>query len=175
MVVRPEMAMLVPEGREEITTEGGQTALIEALALYRELRAEAPPDITDEWQQVIRSIERLDAALDDAGQLRRAAGDRRRRDHRRSGLEGDPAAESGADRARSAPSISNTWSSVPETSPTRRWVPGADVVHAELGPGWVWGSGRGVVTVRFETAETPAGPVRSFPVDAPELHAWEPP
>ena len=51
----------------EITTEGGQTALIESLALYRELRAEAPPDITDEWQQVIRSIERLDAALDDAG------------------------------------------------------------------------------------------------------------
>ena len=51
----------------EITTEGGPTALIEALALYRELRAEAPSDITDEWQQVIRSIERLDAALDDAG------------------------------------------------------------------------------------------------------------
>ena len=51
----------------EITTEGGPTALIEALGLYRELRAEAPSDITDEWQQVIRSIERLDAALDDAG------------------------------------------------------------------------------------------------------------
>ena len=32
-----------------------------------------------------------------------------------------------------------------------------DVVHAELGRGWVWGSGRGVVTVRFETAETPPG------------------
>ena len=28
----------------------------------------------------------------------------------------------------------------------------------ELGPGWVWGSGRGVVTVRFETAREPAGP-----------------
>ena len=57
----------------------------------------------------------------------------------------------------------------PETSPTRRWVPGADVVHAELGPGWVWGSGRGVVTVRFETAATPPGPVRSFAVDDPAL------
>ena len=34
------------------------------------------------------------------------------------------------------------------------WSPGMDVVHAEMGRGWVWGSGRGVVTVRFETAET---------------------
>ena len=32
----------------------------------------------------------------------------------------------------------------------------------EMGRGWVWGSGRGVVTVRFETAETPPGPVRSL-------------
>ena len=38
-----------------------------------------------------------------------------------------------------------------------------DVEHASMGRGWVWGSGRGVVTVRFETAETPPGPVRSFP------------
>ena len=54
------------------------------------------------------------------------------------------------------------------------WSPGLDVVHDELGRGWVWGSGRGVVTVRFETAETPAGPVRSFPVDDPALHLWTP-
>ena len=52
------------------------------------------------------------------------------------------------------------------------WAPGMDVVHAELGRGWVWGSGRGVVTVRFETAETPAGPVRSYPADDPALSAW---
>ena len=32
------------------------------------------------------------------------------------------------------------------------WLPGMDVVHDEHGQGWVWGSGRGVVTVRFETA-----------------------
>ena len=38
------------------------------------------------------------------------------------------------------------------------WPPGADVVHAEHGRGWVWGSGSGRVTVRFETAETPSGP-----------------
>ncbi len=55
------------------------------------------------------------------------------------------------------------------------WAPGMDVVHTELGRGWVWGSGRGVVTVRFETAETPAGPVRSYPSDEPALSAWLPP
>ncbi|NEE04242.1 DNA polymerase IV [Phytoactinopolyspora halotolerans] len=50
-----------------------------------------------------------------------------------------------------------------------RWVPGMDVVHARLGPGWVWGSGLGRVTVRFETADTPPGPVRTFAADDPEL------
>ena len=54
------------------------------------------------------------------------------------------------------------------------WAPGMDVVHAELGRGWVWGAGRGVVTVRFETRETPAGPVRSFPDDDPALAPWSP-
>jgi DNA polymerase-4 len=49
-----------------------------------------------------------------------------------------------------------------------------DVEHDELGRGWVWGSGRGVVTVRFETAETEPGPVRSYPVDDPALHVWLP-
>ncbi|MEV7428920.1 DNA polymerase IV [Nocardioides sp. NPDC092400] len=57
----------------------------------------------------------------------------------------------------------------------RTWAPGMDVVHAEMGRGWVWGAGRGVVTVRFETAETPAGPVRSYPDDDPALSAWVPP
>jgi DNA polymerase-4 len=59
--------------------------------------------------------------------------------------------------------------------PRRTWPPGADVVHDDLGPGWVWGSGAGVVTVRFETAETPPGPVRSFRADDPALHRFEPP
>jgi DNA polymerase-4 len=31
-----------------------------------------------------------------------------------------------------------------------------------------------VVTVRFETAETPAGPVRSYPVDDAALRLWRP-
>jgi len=55
------------------------------------------------------------------------------------------------------------------------WAPGADVVHTTLGAGWVWGSGRGVVTVRFETRESPAGPVRSFAVGDAELSLAVPP
>jgi DNA polymerase-4 len=55
------------------------------------------------------------------------------------------------------------------------WAPGMDVEHDKHGRGWVWGSGRGVVTVRFEAADTEPGPVRSFPVDDPALRVWEPP
>ncbi len=51
----------------------------------------------------------------------------------------------------------------------RGWYPGMDVVHAEHGPGWVWGSGVGRVTVRFETAETGPGPVRTFSATDPAL------
>lgn len=50
-----------------------------------------------------------------------------------------------------------------------RWVPGADVVHDEMGPGWIWGTGLGRVTVRFETAETEPGPVRTYRLDDPAL------
>jgi DNA polymerase-4 len=52
---------------------------------------------------------------------------------------------------------------------TRRWVTGMDVRHTEYGPGWVWGAGLGRVTVRFETAETGPGPVRTFTDDDPAL------
>lgn len=51
----------------------------------------------------------------------------------------------------------------------RRWAPGADVVHSVHGPGWVWGSGLGRVTVRFETARTPPGPVHTFSAEDPDL------
>ncbi len=51
----------------------------------------------------------------------------------------------------------------------RRWLPGADVTHNEFGPGWVWGSGKGWVTIRFETEHSGVGPVRSFAVDDPAL------
>ena len=63
---------------------------------------------------------------------------------------------------------------VPLPEPARRptWAAGMDVVHAEMGRGWVWGSGRGVVTVRFETAQSPAGPVKSYSVDDPDLQPF---
>lgn len=51
-----------------------------------------------------------------------------------------------------------------------RWVPGADVLHDEMGPGWIWGTGLGRVTVRFETATTGPGPVRTYALDDPALH-----
>jgi DNA polymerase-4 len=54
---------------------------------------------------------------------------------------------------------------------SRQWAPGSDVVHAEHGAGWVWGSGLGRVTVRFETAETGPGPVMTFRGDDPGLVA----
>jgi len=38
-----------------------------------------------------------------------------------------------------------------------------------MGAGWVWGAGKGVVTVRFETAGTGPGPVRSYRDDDPDL------
>lgn len=49
------------------------------------------------------------------------------------------------------------------------WPPGADVEHDDHGRGWVWGAGRGRVTVRFETADSPPGPVRTFTDDDPAL------
>lgn len=55
-----------------------------------------------------------------------------------------------------------------------RWRPGQDVEHVDRGRGWVWGSGVGVVTVRFEQRHTPPGPVRSFAVDDPALRPVPP-
>ncbi|WP_183092844.1 DNA polymerase IV [Nocardioides stalactiti] len=61
------------------------------------------------------------------------------------------------------------------TDPTGGYRPGMDVVHDEHGRGWVWGAGKGVVTVRFETADTPPGPVRNFRADDPALNRWRMP
>ena len=57
--------------------------------------------------------------------------------------------------------------------PPPGWPPGADVEHDQHGRGWVWGSGLGRVTVRFETRNTPPGPVRTFAADDPALHRIE--
>ena len=55
--------------------------------------------------------------------------------------------------------------------PWRGYNPGDDVTHAIHGPGWVWGTGMGLVTVRFETRTTPPGPILTLPIDDPELTA----
>jgi DNA polymerase IV len=54
------------------------------------------------------------------------------------------------------------------------WLPGLDVEHDQHGRGWVWGSGLGRVTVRFETRDTPPGPVRTYAYDDPALHRVAP-
>ena len=62
-----------------------------------------------------------------------------------------------------------------EPEPSALWRPGQDVSHDEHGAGWVWGSGLGRVTVRFEGPDTPPGPIRTFGVDDPRLHPADPP
>jgi DNA polymerase-4 len=74
-----------------------------------------------------------------------------------------------------SPSVEGTASpAAPARSPRPLWRPGQDVAHNEHGRGWVWGSGAGVVTVRFEHRHSPPGPVRSFDVDDPALAACGP-
>lgn len=51
----------------EILEADAPDVLIRALDIFRTLRDKAPGDVSDEWQQVIRSIEALDDALHDAG------------------------------------------------------------------------------------------------------------
>ncbi len=51
----------------DIVGSGGPDALLRALDIFRDLQDKAPGDITDEWQQVVTSIEGLQRALEDAG------------------------------------------------------------------------------------------------------------
>ncbi len=51
----------------ELLAEAGPDALLKALPTFRELQDEAPSDIGDEWQQVVRSLEALEQAQEDAG------------------------------------------------------------------------------------------------------------
>ncbi|SFF62845.1 DNA polymerase-4 [Blastococcus tunisiensis] len=82
--------------------------------------------------------------------------------------EADPAPEATAEEAPEA---------VPEVElpVERRWWPGQDVRHEELGAGWVWGRGLGRVTVRFEGPRTAPGPVRTLAADDPLLTPADPP
>ncbi len=68
-------------------------------------------------------------------------------------------------------------STVPETPepPVRQpWRAGDDVSHPEFGHGWVQGAGLGRVTIRFETASTGRGPVRTFAESDPALGRADP-
>lgn len=89
------------------------------------------------------------------------------------GAETDEDGEAEPDPLRPAPLPERSGAAVPD--PTGGYRPGMDVVHVEHGRGWVWGAGKGVVTVRFETADTPPGPVRTFPVTDEALARWKPP
>lgn len=60
-------------------------------------------------------------------------------------------------------------------SPAQLWRPGMDVEHSEFGPGWVWGSGLGRVTARFEGPKTAPGPIKTFAVDDENLKPGEAP
>jgi DNA polymerase IV len=73
--------------------------------------------------------------------------------------------------------VEDASSAVPEVElpVERRWWPGQDVRHDELGPGWVWGRGLGRVTVRFEGPRTAPGPVRTLAADDPMLRPADPP
>jgi DNA polymerase-4 len=62
----------------------------------------------------------------------------------------------------------------PEAPAARTWPPGADVEHDQHGRGWVWGSGLGRVTVRFETRSSGPGRVHTFAVDDPALQPADP-
>lgn len=70
---------------------------------------------------------------------------------------------------RDDPSDAGQISEAQETAGVRRsgsqFPPGREVEHDVFGRGWVWGSGLGRVTVRFETRLTGVGPVRTVPPD----------
>jgi predicted GNAT family acetyltransferase len=51
----------------------------------------------------------------------------------------------------------------------RRFLPGQDVVHDEFGGGWVQGSGLGRVTVRFESAWSGPGRIKTLRAEDPAL------
>jgi hypothetical protein len=54
------------EELSDLIGSGAPDALLKALPVFRDLQAEAPDDITDEWQQVVGRISALDEALDEA-------------------------------------------------------------------------------------------------------------
>ena len=54
------------EKLSELVSSGKPDAMLQALDIFRDLQDQAPSDISDEWQQVVGSVEALEKALDDA-------------------------------------------------------------------------------------------------------------
>ncbi|MGB3828660.1 MAG: DNA polymerase IV [Ornithinimicrobium sp.] len=111
-----------------------------------------------------------DTGIDDVGTDVRGAGIGGSR-LESSGVEGSDVERAGVERV----DVDGHVATRERLAATPQWATGADVIHTEHGPGWVWGSGAGVVTVRFEGPRTQRGPVRSFRADDPQLAASEPP
>jgi DNA polymerase-4 len=121
---------------------------------------------TDSAKAITDTAERLLAGIDVAGGLRLlGVGLSGLSDWVQPDLFEEPAPETSEESAEPDP---------PGTPPAEaerppHWMPGMDVQHREHGDGWVWGSGLGRVTVRFETRDTPPGPVLTFAADDPDL------
>lgn len=57
----------------------------------------------------------------------------------------------------------------PEKPAAAEWRIGDDVTHTSYGHGWVQGAGHGVMTIRFETRGSGAGPAHTVPIGSPEV------
>jgi DNA polymerase-4 len=137
-------------------------------------RSQTLPQPTDDPRQIASTARRLRA---DAG----AGGGLRLLGVGVSGLsiyaQGDLFAEDAEEPAPAETAADEAPSAAPEVQlpVERRWWPGQDVRHQELGAGWVWGRGLGRVTVRFEGPLTAPGPVRTLAADDPLLQPADPP
>ncbi len=119
---------------------------------------------TDSAKAITEKAERLLAGIDVAGGLRLlGVGVSGLSDWVQPDLFDDETPEVRADEAEPSDAAPST------SQPPTHWAPGADVHHREHGDGWVWGSGLGRVTVRFETRDGPPGPVMTFADDDPNL------
>jgi DNA polymerase-4 len=130
------------------------------------------PHPVDDPRQIAEVARRLLGAVDRSGGLRLLGVGV-------SGLspyaQGDLFAEEPAEVTDEAPAAEPAPPAAAPVPAVVAWYPGQDVVHPELGPGWVWGSGLNRVTVRFEGPRTPPGPVRTLAADDPELQPADPP
>jgi DNA polymerase-4 len=148
-------------------------------------RSQTLPQPTDDARQIAATARRLLAEAGTAGGLRLlgvgvsglsvyAQGDLFADD--------DPAVDEGAPgevgsepAVLTADAVVEAPGDTASTPAERRWWPGQDVEHDELGHGWVWGRGLGRVTVRFEGPTTAPGPVRTLAADDPALRPADPP